>query len=102
MADHMVRQRWDKWKVDAVLPMIYHNFYNEEVDWIGFATKQGVEDLEGKNTDLHTGIYVPPMSAEDVTQAINLAKENGAKGISFFDGNALTKEQLKAIKEASK
>ena len=31
-----------------------------------------------------------------------LAKENGAKGISFFDGNALTKEQLKAIKEASK
>ena len=102
MADHMVRQRWDKWKIDAVLPMIYHNFYNEEVDWIGFATKQGVEDLKGKNTDLHTGIYLPPMSAEDVTQAINLAKENGAKGISFFDGNALTKEQLEAIKEASK
>lgn len=102
MADHMVRQRWDKWKVDAVLPMIYHNFYNEEVDWIGFATKQGVEDLKGKNTDLHTGIYLPPMSAKDVTQAINLAKENGAKGISFFDGNALTKEQLEAIKEASK
>ena len=70
-------------------------------DLLAFAG-QGVEDLKGKNTDLHTGIYLPPMSAEDVTQAINLAKENGAKGISFFDGNALTKEQLKAIKEASK
>ncbi|MDR9456813.1 MAG: family 10 glycosylhydrolase [Salegentibacter sp.] len=102
MADHMVRQRWDKWKIDAVLPMIYHNFYNEEVDWIGYATKQGVKDLKGRNTDLHTGIFLPPMSAEEVTRAIKLAKENGAKGISFFDGNALTEAQLKAIKEASK
>ncbi|MGY5849853.1 hypothetical protein [Salegentibacter sp. F14] len=101
MADHMVRQRWDKWKIDAVLPMIYHNFYNEEVDWIGYATKQGVEDLKGRNTDLHTGIFLPPMSAQEVTQAIRLAKENGAKGVSFFDGNALTEAQLKAIKAAS-
>ena len=30
MADHMVRQRWDKWNVDAVLPMIYHSFYNDQ------------------------------------------------------------------------
>jgi hypothetical protein len=26
MADHMVRQRWDKWNIDEVYPMIYHNF----------------------------------------------------------------------------
>ncbi|WP_417363587.1 family 10 glycosylhydrolase [Galbibacter sp.] len=98
MADHMVRQRWDKWNIDMVLPMIYHNFYNEEVDWIGFATKQGVEDLKGSSTSLHTGIFVPPMTADQVVQAIVLAKENGAKGISFFDGNSLTTEQLHAIK----
>lgn len=98
MADHMVRQRWDKWNIDMVLPMIYNNFYNEEIDWIGFATGEGVKDLQGKNTELHTGIFVPPMSADDVTKAIKLAKDNGAKGISFFDGNALTDEQLEAIK----
>ncbi|WP_271766597.1 glycoside hydrolase family 10 protein [Aquimarina algiphila] len=98
MADHMVRQRWDKWHVDEVLPMIYHNFYNEEVDWIGFATRQGVKDLEGKETKLHTGIYLPPMSAEDVAKAIQLAKDNGASGISFFDGNAITEEQFEVIK----
>ena len=102
MADHMVRQRWDKWKIDAVLPMIYNNFYNEETDWIGFATKQGVADLAAKDVDLHTGIYVPTMSAEDVRQAIELAKANGAKGISFFDGNALTPEQLEVIKSFDK
>jgi hypothetical protein len=31
--------------------------------------------------------------------AILLAKENGAKGVTFFDGPALTADQLKTIKE---
>ncbi|KKN39583.1 hypothetical protein LCGC14_0741990 [marine sediment metagenome] len=98
MADHMVRQRWDKWDVDAVLPMIYNSFYNEEIDWIGYATGQGVSDLKGKNVVLHTGIYVPGMSAEDVSTAIQLAKKNGAKGVSFFDGPAITEGQWEVIK----
>jgi len=100
MADHMVRQRWDKWNVDEVLPMIYHNFYNEEVDWIGFVTQQGVQDLKGRKTKLHTGIYLPPMSAEEVLTAIQLAKNNGAVGISFFDGDAITEKQFDAIKKS--
>jgi len=102
MADHMVRQRWDKWKVDAVLPMVYHNFYNEEVDWVGFATKQGVEDIKEKNTELHTGIYVPSMSTEEFTKAIMYAKNNGASGISFFDGPAINDEQWQVIKNFKK
>lgn len=57
--------------------------------------------LKHKNVALHTGIYVPPMSPEEITKAIKLAKENGAKGVSFFDGTALTDEQLLAIKAAS-
>lgn len=101
MADHMVRQRWDKWKIDAVLPMIYHNFYNEEVDWIGYATRQGVEDLKERETDLHTGVFVPELSPEELSVAIELARENGASGISFFDGNALTNEQLDKIRMAA-
>ncbi len=100
MADHMVRQRWDKWKIDVVLPMIYNHFYNEDTDWVGFATKQGVQDLETTQTELHTGLYVPEMTAEELTEAIAQAKENGAKGVSFFDGPALTDEQLKVIKES--
>ncbi len=98
MSDHMVRQRWDKWTVDMVLPMVYHNFYNEETDWIGYVTKQGVKDLKGKPVELHTGIYLPPMSPEEVGIAIQLAKDNGASGVSFFDGHAITDEQFKAIK----
>lgn len=99
MADHMVRQRWDKWNIDAVLPMIYNQFYNEEIDWIGYATKQGVTDLEKRKVELHTGIYVPEMPAEELLNAMNLAKENGAKGVSFFDGPAITDDQWKIIKQ---
>ena len=101
MADHMVRQRWDKWNVDMVFPMIYNNFYNEELDWIGYATKQGVKDLEGKNVKLLTGLYVPEMSGQDLFNAVEFAKRNGAKGVSLFDGPAITDEQLAVIKQLS-
>jgi uncharacterized lipoprotein YddW (UPF0748 family) len=101
MADHMVRQRWDKWTIDEVYPMIYHGFYNEEVDWIGFATKQGVEDLRGTGIEINTGIYLPSFtSRHDLRQAIDLAKNNGAKGITFFDGSALNPEFIAEIRRA--
>jgi hypothetical protein len=38
------------------------------------------------------------MSGEELTEAIEQARQNGAKGVSFFDGPALTEEQLLAIK----
>ena len=41
------------------------------------------------------------MTPEDLTEAINQAKANGAKGVSFFDGGAFTKEKLEAVKAAS-
>jgi len=100
MADHMVRQRWDKWNIDRVYPMIYHGFYNEETDWIGFATSQGVKDLKGKNTELSTGVYMPSFKSDaELKEAILYAKNNGAKGVTFFDGPALTESNLKTIKE---
>ena len=96
----MVRQRWDKWNIDKVYPMIYHGFYNEEIDWIGFATAQGVKDMEGMHTELSTGIYIPSFkSGAELKEAILYAKNNGAVGVTFFDGPALTPEYLKTIKE---
>ncbi len=100
MADHMVRQRWDKWNIDEVYPMIYHGFYNEEIDWIGYATNQGVSDVKNMNTGINTGVYIPPFkSAEELKEAILLAKKNGAKGTAFYEGPNLTDEYLAAIKE---
>lgn len=99
MADHMVRQRWDKWKIDAVLPMVYHNFYNEEIDWIGYATQQGVKDLELGDTQLHTGLFVPELTPEELKQAVLEAKDNGAKGVAFFETRSLKPGHLEVIRE---
>lgn len=98
MAARMVRQRWDKWNIDEVFPMVYHNFYNEELDWIGFVTKQGVSDLKDRGTQLNTGLFVPALSPEELKEAIELARANGAKGVSFFDAPALSDEHLAVIK----
>ncbi|TDQ31052.1 putative glycoside hydrolase [Zeaxanthinibacter enoshimensis] len=99
MADHMVRQRWDKWDVDMVLPMIYHGFYLEDLDWIGYATRQGVSDLKYKPTSLHTGLFIPDLDPSDLRKAIKLALDNGAKGVALFDASALTPEHLAIIRE---
>ncbi|THD68970.1 hypothetical protein E7Z59_01155 [Robertkochia marina] len=102
MADLMVRQRWDKWKIDMVLPMVYHNFYNEEIDWIGYATGQGVEDLRGNNTELHTGVFLPELTPDELRQAITEARDNGAKGVALFDAGALKPGHLEVLKAYDK
>lgn len=99
MAGHMVRQRWDKWNIDAVLPMVYHNFYNEEIDWVGYVTAQGVRDLTEKNTQLHTGLFVPALSPGELKEAILEARQNGAKGVALFDAGALKPAHLEVIRE---
>jgi len=79
-------------------PKNYHSFYDEEIDWVGYATKQGVADLEGKPTKINTGIYIPGLKSDaELKEAILLAKKNGATGVSFFDGNALSDSNLKTI-----
>ena len=100
MADHMVRQRWDKWNIDEVYPMIYHGFYNEEIDWVGYATAQGVRDIKGTGIQLNTGVFLGSIKSNDeFRQAILEAKNNGAKGITFFEGGGLTQDQGAIINE---
>jgi len=58
------------------------HFYNKSLElapmlpdaWLGLGI---VKDLEGKNVELHTGVYVPGMSGAEVTEAIQYAKDNG-------------------------
>lgn len=102
MAAKMVRQRWDKWKIDAVLPMVYHNFYNEELDWIGYATAQGVADLNFREVELHTGIFIPSLTGDQLAEAIGQAKKGGASGVALFDAGALKEEHFKVLKELIK
>jgi len=39
MSRQMVRQDWSNWKLDIALPMLYHNFYRQNLEWIKFSTR---------------------------------------------------------------
>ena len=91
MSRQMVRQAWNDWNLDAAFPMAYNNFYQESINWIGFATEQAVNDVD---FPIYTGLYSPALQkGEDLERAIELAKEKGAKGISIFTADNLNNEQ---------
>ena len=91
MSRQMVRQAWNDWNLDAAYPMLYQNFYRENINWIGFATKQGVSDVD---FPIFSGLYSPALrKGSDLEKAIIISKENGAKGISIFTADGLNKEQ---------
>ncbi len=80
----LVRQDWLKWKLDMVFPMIYQGFYLEDIEWIGEATRKGVEALGGE-IPLYAGLYLPDLpKPENLRVAAEDALASGAAGISLF------------------
>ncbi|MGE5457771.1 MAG: Tat pathway signal protein, partial [Methanococcaceae archaeon] len=85
----MVRQQWPVWKLDAVLPMLYNNFYNKGIDWIKEQTEKGVASLTGR-LPLYSGLFIPQLSPEDMTKAIEASYSGGASGIVLFSAQSMT------------
>jgi uncharacterized lipoprotein YddW (UPF0748 family) len=95
MSRQMVRQAWNDWNLDEAFPMIYHNFYRENINWIGFATEQGVNDVE---FPINAGLYMPGFnSPEDFEEAIRLAKAKGAEGVSLFTADNMKDEYREVL-----
>ncbi|MBS2100747.1 family 10 glycosylhydrolase [Carboxylicivirga linearis] len=86
----MVYQPWDQWNLDAALPMIYHNFYEEDIAWIGETTADGVAIVDGK-FPIYTGLFVHDLKEEDLKTATELAVKSGANGWCLFDANSFEK-----------
>ena len=98
VARRIVRQDWTNWNLDAVFPMIYHKFYQEDVKWIGDAVTEGVHFLAGK-FPLYAGLYLPDFdSMEELKTGIELSMQKGAAGVSLF-GN-VTPEVLATLRSA--
>ncbi|GMN11006.1 hypothetical protein MTsPCn9_26820 [Croceitalea sp. MTPC9] len=94
-----VNQSLDKRNIDTVLPVIYDNFSNKELDWTRYAELQGVNDLKGKNPKLCTKLYIPDLSPQEFEKAILMAKANGAECISIFDSPALSERHFAVVKK---
>lgn len=84
MAKRMVRQDWGNWQLDAFFPMIYNGFYSEGTEWIGRSVKESVAAVDGR-AKIYAGLMFPDIKA-DFEKALDAAFDNGASGVSFFDG----------------
>ncbi len=94
-----VRQKWWEWGLNAVLPMLYHGFYNEEIPWIGEMTRSGIERLPA-NTPYYSGLFVPHISPDNMALAYRTALDAGAKGISLFNSSSMSDAHWERLSEA--
>lgn len=85
MARRMVRQDWGNWPLEAYFPMIYNGFYYEGTAWIGRSVAESVKAVGGRAA-IYAGLMFPDIQGEDFEKALDAAYDNGAAGVSFFDG----------------
>jgi uncharacterized lipoprotein YddW (UPF0748 family) len=95
-----VRQQWGKWKLDHVLPMLYHRFYNADIPWIGEKVREEIAFLD-HGEPLSAGVMLGRTSAEDFEQMIEVSLAAGAAGLSVFNAGDFDDEKLLALKAAS-
>jgi len=95
LARTLVRQDWQSWDLDEYYPMIYHNFYLKEWDWITQISKFNREII-GDKAKLFSGIFMP--NIEPKADLFSKIIDSGAEGIALFDYNTITDEHWKFIK----
>lgn len=93
MAAKMVYQDWGKWPLIIAFPMLYHNFYNEDIDWIGEMVDEGIKTCHPK-TQIVSGIFAPDLKeTNEITKAVEVSLRSGAKGVSIFGLNPLDEDK---------
>jgi len=85
LARRMVRQDWDRWPLDGVMPMIYQRGYDQKLPWIETASREGVTALAGRNIPLYAGLLLSSFPAADLPKAIQYAMKGGAAGVCLFN-----------------
>jgi uncharacterized lipoprotein YddW (UPF0748 family) len=91
-----VRQEWRNWELDAYFPMLYHNFYNAGIDWIGEHVRMHIDQLRIKKP-VYSGLFLPSLKPEELREAYIVSREAGAAGVSLF-GN-ISDEHFRVLKE---
>jgi uncharacterized lipoprotein YddW (UPF0748 family) len=86
-----VRQEWHIWRLDGFLPMLYHTFYNEDIEWIGAQTEAAYSRMREANNlkPIYPGLFVPSLKPEEITEAVQAALRKQAKGVSLFSYRAM-------------
>jgi uncharacterized lipoprotein YddW (UPF0748 family) len=76
-----VFQDWPSWGLDLYHPMLYHEFYEKSVEWIGEEAKASA----GRGLPVSVGVLADFMkSYGEMEQAFRYALESGARGVTVF------------------
>lgn len=94
-----VRQAWEQWPLDMVFPMLYHNFYLEDVDWIGRAAREGVQALPS-TVPLYAGLFLPRLDPTQLATAVSSVRDAGASGVALFSLPRLSDAHLSVLRES--
>jgi hypothetical protein len=98
VAKKLVRQEWEKWPLDEVMPMLYQNFYYGNQSWIEDETAEGVKALSSV-IPLYSGLYIPSLNPREMQSAISKSVGGGASGICLFTYESMTPRHWRALKE---
>lgn len=93
-----VRQRFGDWNIDAVLPMLYHSFYFQGIEWIKNQTEKAVYMVR-KGEPVYSGLLAAEFSPSALGKAVNSAIAGGASGIVLFPGSEIPDEHLNVLQK---
>jgi len=93
-----VRQQWPNWNLDAVLPMLYHSYYYQGIEWIKEQTEKGIYSLR-RDEPLYSGLMISAFSPAGLSKAVEAAISGGAKGVALFESHSMTDEHWRSFNE---
>ena len=81
VARRYVFQDWQSWGLDLYHPMLYHEFYEKGIDWIGEEAKAYTQ----KGLPVSVGVLADFMkSYSEMERAVSYALESRAHGVTIF------------------
>ncbi len=91
-----VRQEWSKWHVDAVFPMLYSKYYNQDDAWIQAKIKDGLDTINS-SIKLYSGLLVDSYNPKELSIAIQKSLDSNADGVSLFAYHSLKEDHYKSL-----
>ena len=92
-----VRQQWQNWDLDGFLPMLYHGFYNREIDFLTEHIQKNISLLNNMKP-IYSGLYVDHIK-DNIQEAFDTSISAGAKGIALFSLDALKKNHWEELQK---
>ena len=114
-AEHMVRQQWNQWMVDAFFPMNYNDMYDKGPEWLGPVVAEEVEAVGGvpvisslrlcrdwRNKDEAPRVGSKGLLPSELGEAIRNCMASGAAGICLYNASRMAPEYWDALDEVLK